>query len=79
MLSAMGPGPVARTVTTATGRETIILREQPNSGRTLMEKLEQHAAEISYAIISSPRTTKAGGQTRTTQPRGRQNVIFEMG
>ena len=42
---------VAHTVTSATGRETIILRDEPNLGRTLIEKFEQHAAEVSYAII----------------------------
>ena len=71
---------VARTVTTATGRETIILREQPNVGRTLMEKFEQHAAEVSYAIIVLTADDKGGRANEDNpQPRGRQNVIFEMG
>ena len=71
---------VARTVTTATGREAIILREQPNSGRTLMEKFEQHAAEVSYAIIVLTADDKGGRANEDdTRPRGRQNVIFEMG
>jgi len=71
---------VAHAVTSATGRKTIILRDEPNSGRTLIEKFEQHAAEVSYAIIvltaddKGSRADEAG-----TRPRGRQNVIFEMG
>jgi hypothetical protein len=44
-------GRVARTVKEATGRQTIILREQASLGRTLIEKFEQHAAVASYAIV----------------------------
>jgi predicted nucleotide-binding protein len=71
---------VARTVSTATGRKAIILREQPNLGRTLMEKFEQHAAEVSYAVIVLTADDKGGRADETdTRPRGRQNVILEMG
>jgi predicted nucleotide-binding protein len=71
---------VAHTVTRATGRKTVILREQPNFGRTLIEKFEQHAAEISYAIIILTPDDKGCRAAETdTRPRGRQNVIFEMG
>ena len=71
---------VARTVDHATGRKTIILREQPNLGRTLMEKFEQHAAEASYAIIILTADDKGSEQTKPpANPDGRQNVILEMG
>lgn len=71
---------VAHTVTRMTGRETIILREQPNSGRTLIEKFERHAAEVSYAIIVlTPDDKGSRGDEMHARPRGRQNVIFEMG
>ncbi|MGO8893608.1 MAG: TIR domain-containing protein [Streptosporangiaceae bacterium] len=71
---------VARTVDNATGRKTIILREQANLGRTLMEKFEQHAAEASYAIIVLTADDKGCRADETdTRPRGRQNVILEMG
>src|SRR6185437_365025 len=71
---------VARTVDHATGRKTIILREQPNLGRTLMEKFEQHAAEASYAIVVLTADDKGCRADEThTRPRGRQNVILEMG
>jgi len=71
---------VAHTVTRATGRKTTILRDEPNSGRTIIEKFEQHAAEVSYAIIVLTADDK-GSRVRDTRtrPRGRQNVIFEMG
>ncbi len=71
---------VARTVENATGRKTVILREQPNLGRTLMEKFEQHAAEASYAIIVLTAHDRGCRADETdTKPRGRQNVILEMG
>jgi predicted nucleotide-binding protein len=71
---------VARTVDNATGRKTIILREQPNLGRTLMEKFEQHAADASYAVIVLTADDKGCRAEETdTRPRGRQNVILEMG
>ena len=67
---------MAHTVNNATGRKAIILREQANLGRTLIEKFEQHAAEVSYAIIVLTADDKG---SRELRPRGRQNVIFEMG
>ena len=71
---------VAHTVNTATGRKTIILRDEPNLGRTLIEKFEQHATEVSYAIIVLTADDKGSRADETdTRPRGRQNVIFEMG
>ena len=71
---------VAHTVASATGRETIILRDLPNSGRTLIEKFEEHASEVSYAIIVLTADDKGGRANETdTRARGRQNVIFEMG
>jgi len=71
---------VARTVERATGRETIILREQANLGRTLIEKFEDHAAQASYAIIIlTPDDQGSRARETQTRPRARQNVIFEMG
>jgi predicted nucleotide-binding protein len=71
---------VAHTVATATGCETIILRDQPNLGRTLIEKFEQHAAEVSYAVIILTADDQGSRADEIhTRPRGRQNVIFEMG
>jgi hypothetical protein len=71
---------VAHTISTVTGRRTIILRDQPSVGRTLMEKFEQHAVEVSYAIIvlTADDMGSFAGEIET-RPRGRQNVIFEMG
>ena len=71
---------VAHTVSRVTGRETIILREQPNLGRTLIEKFEQHAEQVSYAIIVlTPDDKGCRADESEARPRARQNVIFEMG
>jgi predicted nucleotide-binding protein len=70
---------VARTVSGATGRKAIILREEPNLGRTLIEKFEQHAAGASYAIIILTPDDKGSRADEQGRPRGRQNVVFEMG
>jgi predicted nucleotide-binding protein len=71
---------VAHTVSTATGRKTIILRDEANLGQTLIEKFEKHAAEVSYAIIIlTPDDHGSRAGETNTRPRGRQNVIFEMG
>jgi len=60
----------------------IILHEQPNEGRTIIEKFEAHANETSFAIVLLT-ADDVGGLSGTPQenmkPRARQNVIFELG
>lgn len=71
---------VARAVNRATGRDAVILHEQPSLGQTLIEKFEQHATKVSYAVIvltPDDEGCRKGDVAR--RPRGRQNVIFEMG
>ena len=51
----------------------IILHEQPNSGRTLIEKFEANAT-VGYAVVLMTRDDQCG-----TEGRPRQNVIFELG
>jgi predicted nucleotide-binding protein len=70
---------VARSVERATSREVIILREQPNGGRTIIEKFEEHAQAASYAIVLITADDQGGPVNQPNRPRGRQNVIFEMG
>ncbi len=71
---------VARTVKEATGRQTIILREQASLGRTLIEKFEHNAAKVSYAIVVLTPDDEGGRKDQGVyRPRGRQNVILEMG
>lgn len=70
---------VARFITKL-GLTPVILHEQPNRGRTIIEKFETHA-DTAYAIaLLTP--DDVGGQAGPNpeqRPRARQNVIFEFG
>lgn len=60
--------------------EVIILKEQPNQGRTIIEKYEASAAEVGFAVVlMTPDDVGAAMNTNTTAQRARQNVIFELG
>lgn len=71
---------VARSVRVLTGREPVILREQPSQGRTIIEKFEAHAAKCSFAIglLTHDDMGRAVSDPEE-QPRARQNVVFEAG
>jgi len=62
------------------GVEPIILHEQANLGRTLIEKFEAHA-NVSFAVVILTGDDFGGPKDHPelTQPRGRQNVVFELG
>lgn len=63
------------------GLEPIILHEQPNRGRTIIEKFE-HFADVGFAVIVlTPDDVGgiAGSQNEGLAPRARQNVVFEFG
>lgn len=61
------------------GIKTIILHEQPNKGRTIIEKFEDYS-DVGYSIICLTSDDKGCGISETkTKPRARQNVIFELG
>ena len=68
-----------RVLERATGREVIVLHEQANSGRTILEKFEQHAQTAAYAVVLLTADDQGGLAGAGVQPRGRQNVIFELG
>ena len=61
--------------------EPIILHEQPNLGRTIIEKFEDYAAFSSLVfILLTPDDIVANGrETDDVKRMARQNVIFEMG
>lgn len=80
---------VARTVSQL-GLKPIILHEQPNGGKTIIEKFERNAEHINFAIIllsaddlaASVRDLKGVKDEDLRQHlemRARQNVVFEMG
>lgn len=72
---------VARLLRDLTGEPPVILHEQADMGRVLLEKFEQTAARTGFAVVIATgddigRAQREGGSDR---PRARQNVVFEMG
>lgn len=61
-----------------TGFEPIVLHEQPNLGRTIIEKFEEHSA-VSFAVVLMTPDDMGGIAGGPMQPRARQNVILELG
>jgi predicted nucleotide-binding protein len=62
------------------GLEAVILREQPDQGRTIIEKFEACASEVGFAVaLLTP--DDLGGPVAASEydARARQNVIFELG
>jgi predicted nucleotide-binding protein len=59
----------------------IILHEQPNLGRTIIQKFEEHTEKAAYAIaLLTPDDIGAAESERDNlRNRARQNVIFEFG
>jgi len=60
------------------GIEVVILHEQANSGRTIIEKIEKNTDVGMAVVLLTPDDVgcKAGGQA---EPRVRQNVLLELG
>jgi predicted nucleotide-binding protein len=71
---------VARFLGAVTDLEPVILHEQANSGRTIIEKFEDHAGRAAFAVVLLTGDDDGGirgsGERR---PRARQNVVFELG
>lgn len=68
---------VARLVERA-GLEAVILHEQANGGRTIIQKFEDHGSAAGFAIIIMTPDDIGGLDKDSLQPRARQNVIGEM-
>jgi hypothetical protein len=64
------------------GLDPIILHEQPNKGRTIIEKFSDHAQTAGFAIVllsADDEGRPKGTPSDPLKDRARQNVIFEMG
>jgi|SRR5882724_2005928 len=68
---------VARLVERA-GLEAVILHEQANGGRTIIQKFEDHGSAAGFAIVIMTPDDLGGLDKDSLQPRARQNVIGEM-
>lgn len=58
--------------------EPIILHEQPNAGKTLIEKFEQYS-DVSFAVVLLSPDDVGGAKSKELKPRARQNVVLELG
>ncbi len=62
-------------------QDVIVLREQPNRGRTIVEKFEDFS-DVGFAVVLLTADDRGGPIAATfdeQQPRARQNVILELG
>ena len=60
------------------GLNPVILHEQADRGRTVIEKFEDHA-EVGFALVLLTPDDVGGFAGGETRPRARQNVVFELG
>lgn len=60
------------------GFDPIILHEQANQGRTVMEKVEAHG-EVGFAVVLLTPDDEGCAKGGTPEPRARQNVLLELG
>jgi predicted nucleotide-binding protein len=61
--------------------QPIILHEQPDQGRTIIEKFEAYA-DVGFAVVLMTGDDRGGPRAASPdsyQPRARQNVVLEMG
>lgn len=71
---------VARLITQI-GLDPIILHEQPNKGKTIIEKFIDYS-DVGFAVViltADDRGGKTGDSPDEYNPRARQNVILELG
>jgi predicted nucleotide-binding protein len=60
--------------------QAIILSEQPDQGRTIIEKFEECAADVGFAVVLLTRDDLGAAATApASASRARQNVLFELG
>jgi hypothetical protein len=58
----------------------IVLHEEPNRGRTLIEKFEASATQAQFAVVLLTADDEARSRDgQTSELRARQNVVFELG
>lgn len=60
------------------GFQPIILHEQANKGRTIIEKVEANS-DVSFAVVILTPDDEGASKGGTPEPRARQNVLLELG
>lgn len=60
--------------------EPVILHEEPNRGRTIIEKFEEHS-DVAFAVVlfTADDVGYPAGRAEECKPRARQNVVLELG
>lgn len=60
--------------------EPVVLHEQPNRGRTIIEKFEEHS-DVAFAVVlfTPDDVGYPAGRTAEAKSRARQNVVLELG
>jgi len=63
------------------GLTPVILHEEPDKGRTIIEKFEDHSESCGFAVIlmTPDDVGSQKDQLSNQNPRARQNVVFELG
>jgi hypothetical protein len=61
------------------GLQPVMLDGRPNRGRTIIEKLEDHANTSFAVVLMTPDDEGRKKGSRRLRPRARQNVILELG
>jgi len=61
--------------------EPIILHEQPSTGRTIIEKFEDYAADtqLAFVLLTPDDKVAPAEASNEVKRRARQNVILELG
>ena len=64
------------------GLKPVVLREQPNGGKTVIEKFEEYS-DVGFAVVLMTADDMGGSLAEVDQdsasPRARQNVVMELG
>jgi predicted nucleotide-binding protein len=68
---------VARLIERA-GLTAVILHEQANAGKTIIEKFEMHGGAAGFAVVILTPDDVGGSDAVNLHPRARQNVVGEM-
>jgi predicted nucleotide-binding protein len=63
------------------GLDAVILHEQPNQGRTIIEKFEMSSSDVAFAVVllTPDDFGSSAAKPSELRPRARQNVILELG
>jgi predicted nucleotide-binding protein len=69
-----GPKEAVARFVSALGYQPVILHEQPNRGRTIIQKFREEAADVGFAIV-----LLTPDDETPTGHRARQNVVLELG